>query len=322
MSKPSEQATTFPSKAVFIITFVLLIAYLTYDFSAKEQEDFWQANYAWDSMQVKKDFGEVSVKSHSYDFIQFSQQGKKSYPKNENILQVEIKDQDYYLGYSNVVKKTKSLKFVSGFWLTDQPPKKFKRATIKVVELPIIQNGNTTVNMIVDSQLMWRQGRGTRKWMATSNSNIEFVGMQKDMYGYPFNGRKQNTVSKVLRHKDNIEPADVYIVELGTHESKNDLAETKVDFKKLITFLEKKKADAEIYVVTIPPSTKAKSEKFIKELNDGIKDLKTERVHIVDFYSILQRKGFEKYIASDGIHYNEQAYKILAKHLNLCLNEG
>lgn len=321
MSKQDKKISDFPSKKVIIITFLVLLGYLLYNFVSSEDKNFWQSNYAWNQLEVIHDFGLVQILDHSYDHIKFSKTGSIAFPENEHVLKVTAHKEDYYLCYSNIVQKKESLKFVSGFWLTDQPPNKVKTAKIQIIDLPLIQDGTTTVEMIIDSQLMWHDSRNFRKWLAEKDPDLKFVGTQKDMYGFPYTGGIRNTVERTLKHKDELKKADIYMVQLGTHESKYHQDETLKNFKRLIHVLNDKNKNADIYLITTPPFTNQQKNKRIKKLNAGFKKLAGPHVHIVDFYSLMQQKEGTVDIAADGEHYKTEAYKLLSKKMIRKINE-
>lgn len=318
--KNLQSKNNFPSFPVLGITFLILIAYLTYNFTAKLNEDFWQSNYDWSNSAEVLSLSNAELISLNYNRLELGLQQEEKIPKGHHVLGVETKKTKYYFSYAGLHQSDHKVAFTAGFWLTGQPPSHLKDASFQLIDLPLKQNGNLTVDMIIDSQLMWRDAQSFRKELSAKNTNIRFVGMQKDVYGFPYNGGILNSSAKTIEHVNEIKKANVYLIQLGAHEPLSDLESTVENFKTLLKSLQQKNPEAVIYIINNPPSTNLERNTYILQLNDELSALQNKNIKLIDFYDLLKDEP-EKYITKDHLHYHKEAYELLIKRLTTALHE-
>ena len=305
----------FVSKKIIGLTFFILISYLVFDFVQKKEEDFWQFNYDWSQIKTEQKLGEVAIDSVGVNFLNISTSDIVN-PINVNTIMLEEDNKKYYFNFENTYIKNQQIKFTGGFWLLNEPINKQKNIRAELVKLPLKQTGNLKVNLIVDSQLLWRGGRNFRKWLKEKNTNINFVGNKVDLYGYPYSGEILNNSQTVLNSINEIPKANIYIISLGTHESSITINETITNFEKIIDHLLQQSDFTKVYVVNVPPALEEKRNEYNKNLNKSLARFDTlEKVEIIDFYQMINN-DYKALLTKDKIHYQNEAYKLLANYIN------
>ena len=163
----------------------------------------------------------------------------------------------------------------------------------------MIQKKGTTVAMIGDSQMGWREGKYTRKWLS-EELKVHFLGNQNDIFGYPYffsnNYSSQNLLEDNLYFVD----AKIIILYLGLRENKESF------YSNLRAFVDLNKGKE---IILIQYSTDENSlEKMI--------NTNANTIHSLD----ISKYDKTKYYFSDGKHLNYEGHKQLAKDLILKLN--
>jgi len=304
----------FISNKLIGLTFLGLLIYLTVDFLQKKEEKFWQFNYDWNQIEILQNIGKITVDSVQANYLKITSDNKISSVK-ANTLELTEGENKHYFNFENAYLKNNTIKFTGGFWVLNHSIKSDNGITAKLVNLPLKQTGETKINLITDSQLLWRGGRSFRKWLKEENYDFYFVGAKVDLYGFPYNGEIVNTTKKTLRNNSKIPKADVYLISLGTHEPQQHLPQTIKNYKIILQNLKNKNDDAEIYIITAPPSTDLKRNDYNKKLNEELKNIASQKIHVIDFYALIEN-NYEDLLTQDKNHYQTEAYKKLVNHLN------
>jgi len=303
----------FISSKAIVLTFLGLILYLTFDFYNKKEEDFWQLNYDWQNTEVIENLGKGQIKSVETNFVEISFKNDVTYNQG-NTLQLELSNEKYFFSFENAYVKDKIIKFTGGFWVLDKPIPNHEKVEAKIINLPLKQTGEIKISLITDSQLLWRGGRSFRKWIKEKETRFSFVGDKIDLYGLPYTGEILNTTEKASHNLEEIPFANVYVVSLGTHDPKNDIANSLINYKLIIERILAQNKSAKIYLINIPPSLNLKRNAHYIKYNEALNHLSSRNIFIVDFYSLIENQQ-EKLESKDKIHYNANAYKLLAKQL-------
>ncbi len=310
----------FISNKLIAFTFFGLLVYLTIDFFQKKEEELWQFNYNWKEVKTIEKLGKVEIDSVTRNYLEISTDKDIPFIKG-NTLELYLKDRKYYFNFENSSQKEKKIIFRGGFWVVYQPVSSYAKASAKLIDLPIKQEGDIKVNLITDSQLLWRGGKNFRKWFSDKQNDFYFVGEKRDVYGFPFNGGINYNSEKVLKNINKIPKADIYIVCLGTYERRTNIGKTIANFQQIIKELLEKNSTSKIYLINLPPSSDLERNEYNLELNQYLSNLASSQVHYIDFYKILKNKK-EELIIKDKIHYKGEAYKLLINCLNQQINES
>lgn len=305
----------FISKKIIGVTFLGLLIYLTIDFFQKKEENFWQFNYNWAEIETIQELGKVGLDSVHVNYLEISTNKNVSTEDVHTIALGEGANKSYF-NFENAYVSNQKIKFTGGFWVLNNPVKQRKNIEAELINLPLKQTGDLKINIITDSQLLWRGGRNFRKWLKEKNNNLYFVGNQIDLYGFPYNGEIVNTTEKTLNNRSDIPKADLYVISLGTHESQRTIQESVKNYKKLMKELQQKNNSATIFIVNAPPSLDKRRNTYNKKLNKALATIaNAEQVQIIDFYQLVEN-NYKNLLAQDQIHYQSEAYKMLVNHIN------
>lgn len=174
-----------------ILAFIsaLLFCYLSIDFIRSAKDDFFFLNYDWDHLQAKE-IGWLNLVD--YEVNTLSATSSANLPlSNQQTYQI---DSCNYFRAERIDHQAETIIFRGIHWINEYPryvPEKF---LLNEVDLPLIQKKGTKIAMIGDSQMVWREGKYTRKWIA-KQLNVQFIGEQLDVFGFPY--ISQNTFTSL-----------------------------------------------------------------------------------------------------------------------------
>ncbi|MGB5982580.1 MAG: hypothetical protein WBG46_10605 [Nonlabens sp.] len=262
---------------------------MSYDFVSDAKEDFFILKYNWHQAQSKP-IGNVDVKDYTINILTVDTSSNYRFDNQKTYV---INDQ-YYFRAAQINLSNNEVSFRGINWINEYP--RILNGTIKLGEsdLKLIQNTGHKIAMIGDSQMGWREGRYTRKWIA-KELQLRFLGSQMDVFGYPYFYSIDYSSDQL--NKDNLQfsDAEILILFLGLRENRKDFHE---NIKKFITSNQQKK------IILIQGFS---SEDQLSKLFNGINtDVIT--LNLSDYSKPV-------YYQEDGKHLNFEGHKKLAKEL-------
>lgn len=301
----------FPSKKIYIITFLIILSYLTLDFQMKGRRDFLQLNYDWNNIKIVNEVEEeFFIDSISYDYVSIFKKSNQQEFKGLDIKNTFCFQNKFYFRCSSIVEKENRIVFSGGYWINAMPEKQIKNSSLTEVDLPLIQTGGRTICMIGDSQFVWKYGKYTRREISKKVKNADFIGRDKDVYGYSYEAEILNNSNKILKEIENIPSANLYILFLGAHE--DDLKSAKNDLEKIIITLINRKAEI---ILICPPAYQNMSKLGVnKEIYEVYNMFVNQKqVTIINLSDYIESN--DNYFLADGIHLNMEGHKLLTTHL-------
>lgn len=304
----------FPDFRVFVILWVILICYLTFDFINDAKKDFLQFNYDWNKIEIIDMVEKVTIDSISHDYLEVK--NNFEIPKtfnNLNSFSLDSKRKSYFRT-SEIIIKDSTIVFSGVKWINHIPKKDLENTSIEVIDLPLIQFDGKTTTTIGDSQIIWRQARGLRKELSLKN-NLFFVGKKTDVFGYPYEGGTFDTTRDLLKLIPDIEPTAYYILFFGAQDKAMDKNQLSKNICEILNLLTKKKNVERILAITLPPSSNPKFNKYNQDFNALLLDCAKvhSNIKIVNLYNYLEDK--QDYLTEDAVHLNDKGYLFLNKLL-------
>lgn len=305
----------YPSSTSLVISFLILLVYLSFDFWSKANRDFFQLNYDWKKKDLLYNYGIVKVDSVSYDFLKISNI-KADDPQFDNKYTYSI-DNKHYFRYTSKTGEDNRISFKGVYWINTMPDASIKNTTINKYNLPLKQNGKKTVCMIGDSQFVWQEGKYTRKDIARKFPDIKFVGNNTDLFGYPYCAELLLNTTKIADSLTKIPYALKYILFIGAHE--NNVENIENNIKTILEHLLKNNSKV---ILVIPPHYKNESklpiQKKIKEVYNYYND--NSKIQIIDLENNMANI-IDICLMQDGIHLNFAGHKKLTEYLVKLLDD-
>jgi len=304
-----------PKKSIFIITWIVILNLLLFDFIANADKTFLSLNYSWNEIKIKETFENVNIDTLSLDYLKIKSNSIKANSNQTFSLDNGIK---CYFRATSIVKEDSTLIFKGIKWLNSPSQLNVKLTKFQIVDLPLKQKGTKTIITIGDSQMSWREGREFRNNLFIKNKNIFFVGSKKDIYGYPCETDVFIKIEELSDNIEDIEEVQNYILFIGAHDKKTDRNIIITSLRKVYDVLSTKPTTKNIFVITLPPSPILYFEEYNKFINSIFKKHSSnyENVVIIDLYDYLKDK--QAYLMEDGVHLNKYGHSLLS---NLILKE-
>ncbi len=268
------------------VIFGLLFCYLSFDFISDRKKDFFILNYNWENLK-NQTIGDVNVVDYMVKSLNI--EIKDFFPvNNQNTFVI---NDTYYFRAVRIDRQVDQLNFIGVHWINEYP--RNLNGTIKLgrSNLQLVQNSGTKITMIGDSQMGWREGKYTRKWIA-EKMKVHFIGNRHDVFGYPYYFENNYTLQNVLQSNLNLDETEVVILYLGLHENPRDLHQ---NLKEFVTL----NSEKEVIII----------DSFLDD--NSIESIDAKKVHYLDISHYNKRK----YFSNDGIHLNYDGHKKLTQQL-------
>lgn len=304
----------FPPFYVFVLTWCILLMFLSFDFIKNGHKFFIQLNFDWKKAQTIESFDEVTIDSLSHEFLKIKNTFKNT-DLFTNYHSYSLGGQkDSYFRTSSISVNDDAIIFTGVKWLNRIPDKSIKKSALKIVDLPLLQSGNKTLITLGDSQMLWRDGREFRKNLS-KNDNLLLLGSEKDVYGYPHEASVYATAKDILEKVSEIETAEYYVLFFGAHNKKTPPEVLSDQVCEILEALKEKKQTKEVLLITLPPSSNPTFDAYNKNFNEILLfcSQSEDKITIVDLYNRL--KNEQEYLLEDQVHLNEKGYGILNKLL-------
>lgn len=278
---------------MLVIILVLTILY-AWKFSYEAKEDFFQLNYDWEKEKTTKEFGAVSIDSISYNFISFEERLKVDHQKTYKLT---LQNKYYYFRFVYNISDNSNTQLSGLEWITDIPNITEENYHLEEVSLPLQVNSGPTVLSLGDEQLFENEAKYFRR-ILLKRYPVNFKGDFKDVFNFPYQAKKGNTVKDLIKQSETISTADFYILFFGLQENSEEIPSFKTDAQKLLDNLLDKNPE-KIILFTLPPSNNLEEDEKHKEINKIFREVaQREDIALVDTYKIFSENP-AKYLRID-----------------------
>lgn len=298
-----------------ITTWIILLLYLTINFTQNADKSFIQLKFDWKNKRLIREYPNVLIDSISHDFLMIKNDFEiKTFLNPNNTFTVEDGKKSFFRS-TNVKIDDDRIIFSGLKWINKTPNFLIKETKLQIVDLPLIQLGNRTITTIGDSEIIWGEGRNFRKNLS-KNKDLVFLGNNKDVYGYPYEGHLTATTKDIIKALPKIAPTEIYILFFGAHDKRTtnqnilyrDVCET-------LRVLLNREETEEVFVITLPPSTNMAFNNFNNLFNEILINCSkiNSKIRIVNLNEYLKDKN--DYLLEDEVHLNAKGYHFLNKLL-------
>lgn len=279
-----------PNNITLFIVIGLLFCYLSFDFIADAKQDFFILNYDWEHFKSRP-IGEVRIIDYQVNILKIKLD--KYYPFNNQ--KTYVIDNEHYFRAEKIEINDGKVNFIGVYWINEYPRNLEGTMHMSEGDLTLLQQTGTKVAMIGDSQMGWREGKYTRKWIA-EKLKVHFIGDQYDVFGYPyFLSNNYNSLS-ILQDSLNYSDAEVIILYLDLRENAETFSR---NIRKFSSLNKEKK------IILIHQFSDEKT------LEKTINRDDSKNVHFIN----ITRYDKNKYFFSDQKHLNYAGHKKLVKKL-------
>ncbi|WP_299098147.1 hypothetical protein [uncultured Winogradskyella sp.] len=245
------------------------------------KEDFFVLNYNWNQAENQEI---ASVKIIDYEVNRF-----KVYPKNALFLNNQktyVINNKHYFRSERIETNKDTLTFIGVHWINEYPRHLQGDIQLGLSNLLLNQKEGISIAMIGDSQMGWREGKYTRKWIS-EKLNVRFVGNKKDVFGFPYYFENSYTSNDIFLNNLKFNDTDIVILYLGLPENREDF---ETNLKKFVALNEEKE-------IIIVHNTLVKAD--------------SSKLH----YLNISEYNKSTYFKDDGIHLNYKGHHKLAQEL-------
>lgn len=294
------------------IVFLLVVIF---KYQTKIETYFFQFRYNWGEEKVISTLTKnIIPDSLGIDFLSIKTD-PNSIDKyvNANQAYCLVANERYYFRATNVLKQKNNITFKGIVWITTPPQiSKEEKVNLEMVELNILQKGTHKVMTLGDSQTIWRYAREFRKAISEKNKNVNFVGTQKDVYGFPYSGGVFATSREILEIAKKPLNIDTLILFFGAHDKEKRKEEIIENLRLLRDELKSKEINS-IIVISLPNSEKTDVHLYNNWFNEQLETnfQKLDNVHFLEIDEILSHQS-HKFLMSDKVHLNRDAYSLLS----------
>lgn len=312
-------------KFIYTKTLLLFIA-LSFVYFYGYVNRFHQHNFEWSSEDEIKDLGHIHISKIGFDFIEIKNQSLSLTMSSFNpnaIYKLTTNEELLYFKYANILQKDSTTLLASLNWL-NHPPQDYgiKNGSLKEVNIPFKDKGNTVVQMIGSSNIWWNEGKRLRYLMNSKNDQLSFVGSNSDAYGFKHEGFFASSFSE-LNDKINILPANIYIIVVFSDYSNGD-NHTLSSLQTTISKIKEVSKNSSIIIVTPFPSSKPEYDKKNLRLRSSLLKLptsETPNLLVIDSYEIYETLPINQVLLNDSVNLSAKGYSLLAKNLSNAISK-
>ncbi|RFN59161.1 SGNH/GDSL hydrolase family protein [Marixanthomonas ophiurae] len=303
----------------YIIVFGVLIciSILSFVFYLKD-ELFFRFKFNLSNTEVIDDIGKMYVYTTFYNkLILNNKTGKELKPKHHYRLTFKKSNKSYLFSFNNKeVSDSLHLNYV--VWYFKKPIEKEGYAHIEEVDLDRKEKGQIKVAMLTEQMgCCLLTGKKFRYQWNKINPELNFVGNQKDVYGYEYYGGENLTTKGILEQSKKIEQANIIVVWTGRNDWNMSANETVKNISETFKSLKKQTPTSRLILLYPAPSP-------VKEYDDKIKQtvmaLEKERwpdVTQINSYELLKsQKNWKETMFFKNYGLTEKAYEIIVKNID------
>ncbi|NRD18526.1 hypothetical protein HNV08_00585 [Winogradskyella eckloniae] len=254
---------------------------MSLNFLVNAKEDFFVLNYSWNHLQ-NQNIG--SIKILEYEVNKF-----KASTENTLILDNQktyVVDNKHYFRSERIETNKDTLTFIGVHWINEYPRRLEGDIKFGLSNLVLNQKEGISIAMIGDSQMGWREGKYTRKWIS-EKLNVRFVGNKNDVFGFPYYFENSYTSNDIFLNNLQFNETEIVILYLGLSENREDF---ETNLKKFVALNEEK----EIIIIH----------------NTLVKAV-SSKLHYIN----ISEYNKSTYFTDDGIHLNYKGHHKLAQEL-------
>ncbi|MGB3606475.1 MAG: hypothetical protein WA775_09485 [Psychroserpens sp.] len=279
-----------PSNVVLYIVLGLLFCYLSFDFITSAKEDFFIINYNWEHFQSRP-CGKAKVIDYDINTLKIELQKPYSFDNQKTY----VVNSEYYFRAERIDIKDDLVNFIGIYWINEYPRNLEGIIDLAEGDLTLLQQTGVKIAMIGDSQMGWREGKYTRKWIA-EHLKVHFIGNQYDVFGYPYFFSNTYESQRILLENLKYSNAEVIILYLGLREAIEPFIRNINEFSSL-------NKEKQIIIIS----------SFLEEnaSNQMISIYDSKNVYLIS----ISQYDKKEYFFNDGNHLNYVGHKKLGEAL-------
>ncbi|WP_343486903.1 GDSL-type esterase/lipase family protein [Allomuricauda sp. d1] len=290
---------------------------MSIEFAIESPKEFLVLKYNWKEKRTTNTIKKVLVDSMSPDFLRLTNVPLPDQQQfsNYTAYSLDSGNRESYFRCTTVEQSASGAAIFKGVvWINRIPRIEKKYMTLKTVELPLLQKGNSTVVTIGDSHFIWRDARSLRKELSLKNDNIKFVGSFKDSYGFPHEAKVFDSSKDLLARIDGIPDAATYIFFFGAHDKNKDIKEVETQICTIFEKTIERNPQSRLVAITLPPAPNPKVEAHNLRFNRSLENCASKSgVSIIDLHHLFDDE--RGYLRNDGVHLNQYGNNLLVREL-------
>lgn len=303
----------------FLIAFIVLVVISLIDFAFYvDKELFFNHKFDVSETEYLSNLGDVQVVEATHNSIVFKDLKSKLKPKYTYNL--KFKDGKSY-NFTFHDWKTENQKTTLNYvvWLFVKPLQSKGKAVLKEIEIPRKEEGTQKVAFISEQLgCCLMNGKKMRFEWNKINSDINFVGQEKDVFGYGYYGGENITTSGLISKIERIENNDFVILWTGRNDGEKPTQDTVDAIGSMLKTLKQNNPNAKIVLMYPAPSP---NEQYDIRINKVVKLLRQTKfdseVLEIDLYKFIKdQNNWKDSFFFEDYGLTEEAYKTIVKHIN------
>jgi len=298
----------------------VLILYLFSSTTSFSQNDFEGDHFTFDNNQQKIFIGDFDFQINKTQ-INLKKKDSAIHKYDVNaVFCLQKGNKNYFLKAGTIKNTKKEVLFQDLNWLDGNIPSNglFKLYTTNAT---LEQEGSVYLTTIGDSQLIYLEAQQIRQKLNSKIPALLFKGNYIDKYGYPHEAVGGRSSKEVLNTIKKIEPADYYVLLLGTNDLREGLSINASinNMKQIITTLLSLKKNAKVYYITPMPTTKSNRDLYnLNVAKEIVNQFKNElNFKTIRFGEALRENNnwADIYLHKDGLHQGANSVNLLVELL-------
>ncbi|MGM0634649.1 MAG: hypothetical protein ACQESK_01190 [Bacteroidota bacterium] len=299
-----------------ILIFIIIISFLLVKnhVQSYQKENFYAQKFDLSKTKDLNDLGEVAVLKFSEEEIIIKKDASKDIDlKPHHYYSFNHKGKQYTFTFEHLIDSSEQIKLRYLVWFFTKPPFFQKKVDLKEVKLhQNLTKKEKDIHFITDAfGCCLLEGKKFRYFWEAVNSSLNFVGIDKDIYGYSYTGYKD--VQSKLSAQDF--SADYTIFWLGRSNLKRATSEILTEIEMLEQQVLKKNPSTKLYVLTPAPSPVAFYDKKIDSVTTGLKENYDSQIIDVNQF-IKQQPDWKNKMFYKDYGLSEEAYKLVIQYID------
>lgn len=305
-------------KIVFAIVLITSIGLST---TRIKREHFYRFKFDLDNKELEENLGVFNVEDIMFESLTIGNIKDSLSFSPKEIYEIVFLDsrKEYFFSFEKIHHLKTKIKFENLVWLFRKPLERIGKVEIKRVAIPKNEKkGHLKIAMITDSfGCCLMGGRRMRYYWNEINTEIEFLGLEKDIYQYRYTSFKDLNSKEITDKINYIPNADFYVIWLGRSDSKQDIDKIASNIENLSGQLLSRGETSKVLIMTPPPITDDLLNNRIKDLRDRLVLYNRKNTQIVDVYTyLINQKNWKSKLYFNGYALNDNAYHKIIRLLN------
>ncbi len=296
----------FPSNTTMILSILIIAVLSSMRYSRKLDREHFQLKFDWKNKQEILTIQQLYIDSIDYNFIRLTGIKEVEIPDNQHTFAIHTKKKgNYYFRFIDAAINHDVLSLQSVEWLTGTPELESGYVDLIAYDVEFEANGGKTVVTIGDELLIKDEAKYFRRKIA-SESKVEFIGSQKDVFNYRHEASYSNRVETILDNVAQMPDADFYIVLMyAPPDSSQHLIPTLIDDLTNRTHTQK------VIWITVPDLRQSADNRDKSMVGSTLNSLHNDKLEVLDATNWIQ-DDIAKWYMADGVHLNKPAYEQIA----------